>query len=92
MSPLWVIINQTLNTGINPDKLKIAKVIALCTKDNKSKTDNYRPISLLDLNLENIRRAISRLGPKIFASCDSQAYQNCFFTTKFYLTYEKFDK
>ena len=61
MSPLWVIINQTLNTGINPDKLKIAKVIALCTKDNKSKTDNYRPISLLDLNLENIREIYNQV-------------------------------
>ena len=47
ISPLRVIINQSLITGIYPDKLKIAKVIPLFKKDDKAKTDNYRPISLL---------------------------------------------
>ena len=47
MSPLWVIINQSLITGIYPDKLKIAKVILLSEKDDKAKTNNYRPISHL---------------------------------------------
>ena len=36
MSPLRAIINQTLNTGINSDKLKIAKVIPLLKKDDKN--------------------------------------------------------
>ena len=66
ISPLWVIINQTLNTGINPDKLNIAKVIPLFTKDDKSKTDNYRPISLLALNLENIRKGCLQSGVQTF--------------------------
>ena len=35
-------------------------------------------------------RVISRLGPKVFASCGIQTYQNWFLTTKFYLTYENF--
>ena len=47
ISPLHVIINQSLITGIYPDKLKIAKVIPLFKKDDKAKTDNYRPFSLL---------------------------------------------
>ena len=47
ISPLRVIINQSLITGIFPEKLKIAKVIPLFKKDDKAKTDNYRPISLL---------------------------------------------
>ena len=47
ISPLRVIINESLITGISPDKLKIAKVIPLFKKDDKAKTDNYRPISLL---------------------------------------------
>ena len=47
ISPLRVIINQSLITGIYPDKLKIAKVIPLFEKDDKAKTDNYRLISLL---------------------------------------------
>ena len=47
ISPLRVIINQSLITGIYHDKLKIAKVIPLFKKDDKVKIDNYRPISLL---------------------------------------------
>ena len=38
-----MIINQSLITGIYPDKLNIA----LSKKDDKAKTNNYRPISLL---------------------------------------------
>ena len=45
--PLSVIINQTLLTGIYPDALKIAKVIPIYKKGNKSSLNNYRPISLL---------------------------------------------
>ena len=45
--PLTLMINQSLLTGIFPDKLKIAKVIPLFKKDNPYIFDNYRPISLL---------------------------------------------
>ena len=45
--PLTIIINQSLRSGIFPDKLKIAKVIPLYKKDNPSVLGNYRPISLL---------------------------------------------
>jgi hypothetical protein len=44
---LSIIINQSLNTGIFPDALKIAKVLPLHKKDNTQLFDNYRPISLL---------------------------------------------
>ena len=44
---LTVIINQSLTTGIFPEKLKIAKVIPLYKKGNEHLFDNYRPISLL---------------------------------------------
>ena len=47
VEPLTLIINQSLISGIFPDKLKIAKVVPLYKKDNKIKLDNYRPISLL---------------------------------------------
>ena len=40
-------INQSLLTGVFPDKLKIAKVLPLFKKDNPYIFDNYRPISLL---------------------------------------------
>ena len=44
---LTLIINQTLSTGIFPDRLKVAKVIPLYKRDDKTLLDNYRPISIL---------------------------------------------
>ena len=45
--PLSIIVNQSLCTGIFPEKLKIAKVIPLYKKDDNKSFGNYRPISLL---------------------------------------------
>ena len=48
--PLTSLINQSLQSGIFPDKLKIAKVVPIfkAGKDNiESYVHNYRPISLL---------------------------------------------
>ena len=45
--PITLIINQSLSTGIFPDKLKTAKVIPLFKKNDAQLLDNYRPISLL---------------------------------------------
>jgi hypothetical protein len=45
--PLSRVINHSLNIGIFPDLLKIAKVVPLFKKDDKSVFSNYRPISLL---------------------------------------------
>ena len=44
---LTLIINQVINTGIFPDKLKIAKVIPILKNDDPTLFNNYRPISLL---------------------------------------------
>ena len=46
-SSITLIINQTLTTGIFPDKLKIAKVVPIFKKDSKKEFQNYRPISVL---------------------------------------------
>ena len=45
--PSTFIINQSLLTGIFPEKLKIAKVLPLFKKNDCKIMDNYRPISLL---------------------------------------------
>ena len=45
--PITVLVNQSLTTGIFPDKFKVAKIIPLIKKPNVMKIDNFRPISLL---------------------------------------------
>ena len=47
ISPLVHIINLSISTGIFPDKMKLAKVIAIYKSSNSSHFSNYRPISLL---------------------------------------------
>ena len=47
VSPLTVMINQCLTTGIFPRKLQMAKVIPIYEKDENSVCGNYRPIFLL---------------------------------------------
>ena len=44
---LTLIINQSLNSGIFPDKLKVAKVTPIFKKGDKQIITNYRPISVL---------------------------------------------
>ena len=44
---LTLIINQTLTSGIFPEKLKVAKVVPLFKNGDKTILSNYRPISLL---------------------------------------------
>ena len=45
--PLAIIINQSPETGIFPEMLKIAKIKPLYKKGDSSCFNNYRPISLL---------------------------------------------
>ena len=45
--PLAIIINQSLQTGIFPDLLKISKIKPVYKKGNKCCFNNYRPIALL---------------------------------------------
>ena len=47
IKPLTLIINQSLVTGIFPEKLKIAKVSPFFKKYDITIMDNYRPVSLL---------------------------------------------
>ena len=47
--PLQHIYNASLETGIYPAKLKIAKVIPIFKKGDSTAAGNYRPISLLSI-------------------------------------------
>ena len=56
-STITLIINQSLSTGIFPDKLKTAKVVPVYKKEDPHQFGNYRPISLLP--------AISKIFEKV---------------------------
>ena len=47
--PLSVIVNQSFEVGIFPNKLKVGKVNPLYKKDSSDNPSNYRPISILSV-------------------------------------------
>ena len=54
---ITLIINQSIKSGIFPDRLKIGRILPLFKKGDKSCIENYRPISLLP--------AISKIFEKV---------------------------
>ena len=58
IKPVTLITNQCILTGVFPDKLKIAKVIPIHKKDDKTQLENYRPISILPAISKVIERVI----------------------------------
>ena len=68
------ITNLSINQGIVPDKLKIAKVIPIFKKNERHEAGNYRPISLLSI--------INKIMEKVVYS---RLYK---FLTKFKLFYK----
>ena len=58
VQPLTLIINQSLTSGIYPDKFKISKITPLHKKDNRKIVSNYRPISLLPTMSKIIERVM----------------------------------
>ena len=55
--PLKIIINDSLQNGIVPDQLKVAKVLPLYKSGNKQDFSNYRPISLLNVFSKVLEKA-----------------------------------
>ena len=49
LKTITLLINQVFNTGIFPERLKLAKVIPVFKKGDLKLINNYRPISLLPL-------------------------------------------
>lgn len=56
--PLTFLVNWSLQEGVFPDVLKIAKVIPLYKKGNKCSIENYRPISLLSCLSKVLERVV----------------------------------
>ena len=58
IKPVALITNQCILTGVFPDTLKIAKIIPIHKKDDKTQLENYRPISIF---LPAISKVIERV-------------------------------
>ena len=56
--PLLYICNLSMQRGIFPDDLKLAKVIPLYKKNSRHKLENYRPISILPAFSKIIERLV----------------------------------
>ena len=57
--PLSTLINSSFNTGKFPNKLKEAKVIPIYKAGDRTKIENYRPISILNSISKIYEKAIS---------------------------------
>ena len=58
VQPVTLIINQSLTSGIYPDKFKISKITLLHKKDDRTIVSNYRLISLLPTMSNIIERVM----------------------------------
>ena len=58
LKSLTLIINQIINTGVFPNKLKIAKITPIFKKDDRTLFTNYIPISLLPIFSKVIEKVI----------------------------------
>ena len=59
--PLSIIFNQIFKTGKIPDKWKLANVVPVFKKGDKSSVTNYRPISLTSLPMKIFENCIKDL-------------------------------
>lgn len=58
--PLSHIFNNSIQSGIVPNQLKVAKVLPLFKSGEKSEFSNYRPISLLPIFSKILEKIISK--------------------------------
>ena len=57
-NPLAYIVNASIKSGIFPDELKIAKIIPLHKKGDKTNVENKRPISILNVFAKVFEKAL----------------------------------
>ena len=55
-TPLMNNFNLSLNTGIFPDRMKVAKVTPIFKQGEKSSISNYRPLSVLPCSSKILER------------------------------------
>ena len=59
INPLTYLVNLSINQGIFPDELQIAKVLPIYKSDAKQLIQNYRPISVLPFFSKFLEKIIS---------------------------------
>ena len=57
-APLTYIINWSLNSGVVPQEMKIARVISLFESGDKFLFTNYRPVSVLPVFSKFLERIV----------------------------------
>ena len=77
-SVLSMLINKSLQTGVFPDSLKIAKVIPIYKDKVKENFLNYRPISLLLPSVSKILEKIVHKRLYFFLELHDLLYDNKF--------------
>jgi len=60
VKPLVYIINLSLESGVVPDAMKIAKVVQIFKKGDKKIPSNYRPMSLISVLSKLLERFVHR--------------------------------
>ena len=60
VKPISTLINKSIETGIVPDIMKLAKVIPIYKAKNKDELSNYRPISLLPVLSKIMEKVIHK--------------------------------
>ena len=56
INPQTYLVNLSINQGIFPDELNIAKVLPIYKSDDKQRIQNYRPISVLPFFSKNFEK------------------------------------
>ena len=74
-TPLTIVFNTSIETGIVPDIMKIADVVPLHKSKSKETTDDYRPISLL-LTISKILEKILYKRTYTFLENTEQIYKS----------------
>ena len=75
--PLALLFNMSFFNGIFPESLKLANIIPIHKKDDKTFVDNYRPISLIS-NIDKIMEKLTYQRLYLFLEHNKIIYHNQF--------------